>query len=160
MSYFLRQMKKYPGEFHIATGGQKRSGIVRRRTSALIQSLEPPADTLVGFTFGLATEGAAAEAILPRLLPLGEKVGTVSSTFLEGCRIVELAESIRPDGRHVVKACFQHRVTKEVVFISACNNFIGEESRVAAREEGWYICNADIVAPGRFWINAKAKIHM
>ena len=160
MSYFLREMKKYPREFHIAIGGQKRSGIVRRRAPALIQSLELPVDTLVGFTFDLATEGAAAEAILPRLLPLGEKVGTVPSTFLEGCRIVTLAECVRPDGRHVVKACFQHLVTKEVVFVSACNNFIGEESRVEAREEGWYICNADIIAPGRFWINAKARIHM
>ena len=157
MPYFLRPLKMYPGEFHVATGGQVRPRRVCRRTPAAVLALEVPMDSTVGFTFDMPTEGV--DAILPRLLPLSGTLGTVPATFLSVCRLVAMAEVIRADGRHVMKACFQHPVTNEVVFISACNNYIGKEARVPAREEGWFICTADMIAPGRFWNIVKARLH-
>ena len=161
MTHFLRELKMYPGEFHIATGGQTRPSRACRRTPDLIEHLEVPSDSVVNFTFDLA--GTASEAVRHHFLPAGDRIGTkaadLTAAFLETCRIVAMCQSIRPDGRHVIKACFQHPATNEVVFLSACNNFIGTEARVPAKADGWHICTADMIAPGRFWNMVKERIH-
>jgi hypothetical protein len=160
MSYHYRAMDKYPGEFHITKGNQVHAGLQCRRTSDLILHLEDPPATEAGFTFGIPAEGA--EARRQYFLPSGDRIGpmtaNLTSPFLEACRIVTMCEIIRSDGRHVIKACFQHPATKDVVFLSACNNYIGEEARVPAKAEGWYVCTANVVAPGRFWREAKGNV--
>ena len=162
MTHFLRELKMYPDEFHIAKGQQLRASRACRRTPALIQHLEVPSDSIVNFNFEL--DGVAAEALRRRFLPAGDRIGTkkanLTSAFLESCRIVVMCESTRTDDRQVLKACFQHPETKEVVLLSACNNLMEEGARVAAKEEGWHILSADMIAPGRFWNMVKERIHV
>jgi hypothetical protein len=165
---FFKFILKYPGHLFIQKKAEpgKEAGRfptkVRIRTPAFVLALESPPDTILDFTYGPPPEGSAADAMLRRFVPKSDKIGTVSNAneFIMNCRIVAICQIVKPDGRHVIKVCLQHRVTKEVVFLSTGDAPVAKETREPAIEEGWHVHNMEATAPGRFWINAQANIHM
>jgi len=147
----LRELISRRNEFHLFKNSV-RTGLVRIRAADIFLDLHVPADSAEEYEPHDVTEDTR-QIFTPRD---GVKIGTVNGDFFTNVRIVEIIQKSVEHGLSV-KACFQHRVSGDIVLVTA-HNYVPVEQHVPSVKDGWFILTCDMIAPGHFWNAIKLRL--